>query len=65
MRPSINERIFEYCFNTEFCKQFKTLLVTHPDIPTTRVERKLGYDVKLSLVNNQSVFFQHKVSHFT
>ncbi len=67
MEPSIHERIFEYCFNTEFCDIFNLYLVTHPDIPTTRQERKSGYDVRFSLGEsgrNYSVFFQHKVSRF-
>ena len=67
MRPDIHERIFEYCFNHEFCKTFGVLIATHPDIPSSRLERLEGYDVRFKLnigKRNYSVFYQHKISNY-
>jgi hypothetical protein len=41
------------------------LLATHPNIPTQRMEKELGYDVEFKIKNGnytRSLFLQHKVS---
>ena len=67
MKPGIHERIYEFCFNTEFCQRFNALLATHPLIPSQRMERDLGYDVEFQIRQEgytTSVFLQYKVAHF-
>jgi len=67
MKPGIHERIYEFCFNTEFCQRFSALLATYPLIPSQRIEHDLGYDVEFKIKEENyttSVFLQHKVPHF-
>lgn len=67
MKSGIHERIYEFCFNTEFCQRFSALLATHPLIPSQRIEHNLGYDVEFKIKKENytvSVFLQHKVPHF-
>ena len=67
MQPGIHERIYEFCFNTEFCQRFSALLATHPFIPSQRAERDLGYDVEYKIKEEgytTSIFLQYKVVHF-
>src|SRR3989442_1501432 len=67
MKPGIHERIYEFCFNTEFSQKFSALLATYPDIPSQRMEHDLGYDVKFKIKEegySTSIFLQYKVAHF-
>src|SRR5712691_9875567 len=66
MQPGIHERIYEFCFTTEFCQRFSALLATHPSIPSQRMERDLGYDVEYKMRwegYSTSIFLQYKVVH--
>lgn len=66
MRPGINERTFEFCYNAEFCRRHNALLATHPHIPTQNEEKDLGYDVEFEITHRnftRSIFLQHKVAH--
>ena len=65
MTPGFSERTFEFCFNSEYCQLNKALLATHPNIPSQRTEKDLGYDVEFEIKNGnytRSLFLQHKVS---
>ena len=67
MRPDFSERTFEFCYNSEYCRDNATLLATHPYIPSQRAEKYLGYDVEFRIVNGnftRSLFLQHKVASF-
>lgn len=67
MNPGFSERTFEFCFNAEFCQSFGGLLASHPNIPSQREEKDLGYDVEFRIQQSQfttSIFIQHKVSSF-
>jgi hypothetical protein len=66
MRPGVNERTFEFCYNAEFCRRHNALLATHPHIPTQNEEKDLGYDVEFQITHRnftRSIFLQHKVAH--
>lgn len=67
MGPQFSERTFEFCYNAEFCHRYSGILAAHPNIPSQRAERALGYDVEFEIRTgrfHRSVFLQHKVSHF-
>lgn len=67
MRPGFSERTFEFCFNAEFCRALGGLLVSHPHIPSQKMEKDLGYDVEFKIQEKKftsSIFIQHKVAHF-
>src|SRR5437773_550394 len=67
MTPGFSERTFEFCFNSEYCQLNAALLATHPNIPSQRMEKDLGYDVEFEINNGnytRSLFIQHKVSSF-
>lgn len=62
------ERVFEFAFNSEYCVKNSAVLAACPYIPTQQQEKRLGYDVKMT-VNRRgggtsSLFLQHKVSRF-
>jgi hypothetical protein len=67
MGPGFSERMFEFCYNAEYCQLNAAMLATHPHIPSQRLEKYLGYDVEFRLTHERytrSVFLQHKVSSF-
>ena len=67
MKPDFNERTFEFCYNSDFCLRFKTLLAAYPFLPSQRQEHHLGYDVEMRLRDGTyaySLFLQHKISHY-
>ncbi|MBS0546791.1 MAG: adenylosuccinate lyase [Proteobacteria bacterium] len=67
MRPAFSERTFEFCFNAEFCRKFSGRLASHPQIPSQKMEKDLGYDVEFEIQAGRftgSIFFQHKVASF-
>lgn len=62
-----SERAFEFAFNAELCQKNKSMLVTCPNLPSQREEKKLGYDVQFMFEKPTycySLFLQHKVSSY-
>ncbi|MBS0349099.1 MAG: hypothetical protein JSR69_21850 [Proteobacteria bacterium] len=62
------ERVFEFAFNAEYCVKNKAILAACPYIPTQQQEKRLGYDVAMTIAAKgggvSSVFLQHKVSRY-
>ncbi len=68
MQAEFSERDFEFCFNAAYLQKNAGSLVAVPFIPSQRLERVVGWDVRFRLKQGRtrrSVFIQHKRPSYT